>query len=266
MNNTLKSRGYAIIVSLLISGIPLVGNASYFDQGLVHYSQGEYQLALEQFNLAVKVGEAGADYMLMKMHAEGHGSQETASSVHWALKAAESGIAQAQFQLAEMYFKGQGTAKDYQQAFHWYRQAAQQGYPLAMQPLARSYEAGLGVTKNATEAQRWYSIAASELDVFAQKGDAGSQNRLATLYEHGKGVKTNPQAALVWYQKAALQGLTEAQYNLGRMLAFGDVEHNLAQAAYWLQRAAKMGHTEAGLALAQLKNTSSSEVAWFDQL
>lgn len=265
MNNALKLRGYTLIASMLMSGLPLVGNASYFDQGLVYYSEGEYQQALEQFNQAVKAGETGADYMLMKMHAEGHGSQESKGSFHWALKAAQSGIAQAQYQLAEMYSKGHGTEVDYQQAFHWYQQAAVQGYPLAMQPLAHSYEAGLGVAKNSTEAQRWYSIAASELDVFAQKGDAGSQNRLAALYEQGKGVKTNPEAALVWYQKAALQGLADAQYNLGRLLAYGDVDRNFAQAAYWLQSAAKQGHKEAGLALAQLKKTNSSEVALFDQ-
>lgn len=265
MNNVLNLRGFTLMTSLLMSGLPLVGNASYFDQGLVHYSQGEYQLALKQFNQAVKAGEAGADYMLMKMHAEGHSTQDATDPFSWALQAAQSGISQAQFQLAEMFTKGQGTDIDHQQAFYWYRQAAIQGYPLAMQPLARSYEAGLGVAKSAKEAQRWYSIAASELDVFAQKGDAGSQNRLATLYEQGKGVKTNPQAALVWYQKAALQGLADAQYNLGRLLAYGDVERNLAQAAYWLQSAAKQGHNEADLTLAKLKKANSSEVAFFDR-
>jgi hypothetical protein len=101
--------------------------------------------------------------------------------------------------------------------------------------------------------------------VFAQKGDPGSQNRLATLYEHGKGVKSNPQAAFAWYQKAAFQGLAEAQYNLGRLLAYGDVERNLALAKYWLQRAAQLGHKDARLALAQLKNVSPSEVALMDQ-
>jgi TPR repeat protein len=203
--------------------------------------------------------------MLMKMHSEGHGTQGAAGSFHWALKAAESGIAQAQYQLAEMYSQGEGTAVDHQQAFHWYRQAAHQGHPLAMQQLARSYDAGMGVAKNADQARRWYSIAASELDVFAQKGDPGSQNRLASLYETGKGVKTNPQAALAWYRRAALQGLADAQYNLGRLLAFGDVERNLAQAAYWLQQAANSDHKEARTALAHLKKVSSAEVAWIAQ-
>jgi|GEM_PF-2517241 len=266
MSNILNFRGYTLIASILMSGLPLVSNASYFDQGLVHYSQGEYQLALEQFNQAVKAGETGADYMLMKMHTEGLAGQDSTDSYQWALKAAQSGIAQAQYQLAEMFSKGQGATIDHQQAFHWYQQAAGQGHHLAMQQLAYSYENGLGVTKNPTEAQRWYAIAASELDVFAQKGDAGSQNRLAGFYEQGKGVNPNPQKALVWYQKAAFQGLVDAQFNLGRLLAYGDVERNVAQAAYWLQRAAKSGHKEAQVVLAQLRNAKGSEVALFDQL
>lgn len=265
MNNALNLRGCTLVVGLLMSALPLLGNASYFDQGLVHYSQGKYQLAIEQFNQAVKAGEAGADYMLMKMHSEGHGAQGVDGSFQWALKAAESGIAQAQYTLAQMYSKGEGTPIDPQQAFHWYRQAALQGHPLAMQYVAYGYETGVGVAKNAEEAQRWYVIAASELDVFAQKGDPGSQNRLAALYEQGKGVKTNPQAALAWYKKAAFQGLADAQYNLGRLLAYGDVERNIAQAVYWLQSAAKLGHTDARSMLAKLKNVSPSEVALFDQ-
>ncbi|MGD8941278.1 MAG: tetratricopeptide repeat protein [Gammaproteobacteria bacterium] len=265
MNIAFNFRGFTLIVGFLMSAIPLVTSASYFDQGLVYYSQGEYQLALEQFNQAVKAGEAGADYMLMKLHAEGHGAQGVDGSFHWARKAAESGFAQAQYRLAQMYSQGEGTPIDHQLAFHWYQQAALQGYPLAIQYVAQGYETGVGVAKNADEARRWYSIAASELDVFAQKGDPGSQNRLAALYEQGKGVKVNPQAALAWYKKAAFQGLADAQYNLGRLLAFGDVERNLALAEYWLQHAAQRGHEDARLALAQLKNLSPSEVALFDQ-
>jgi TPR repeat protein len=122
------------------------------------------------------------------------------------------------------------------------------------------------VAKNQAAADRWYSIAASELDVFAQKGDAGSQNRLAGLYEHGKGVKVNMASAVNWYRKAALQGMAEAQFNLGRLLAYGDIERNLDEAVYWLQRAVKSGHEEASLLLAKVTEAAQSEeVAFFDR-
>ena len=281
MTNTLHLRGYLLGAGLLVSASALADNGamtdSYFDQGLVYYSQGQYQQALAQFHQAVNAGETGADYMLMKMHAEGlvtqggaqNGTRDVAkdasAAFKWAQKAAESGIAQAQFRLAEMYANGTGTTTDHQKAVHWYRAAARQYHPLAIQQLAHHYETGLGVAKNQVEADRWYGVAASELDVFAQKGDAGSQNRLANLYEQGKGVKTNPPAAANWYRKAALQGLADAQFNLGRLLAYGDIERNLNEAIYWLQMAAKSGHQDARVMLATVTEAAQSEVAFIDQ-
>jgi len=239
----------------LASGSATAGD--FYDQGLVYYSQGQYQLALEQFNQAVSAGETGADYMLMKMHAEGLGvSRNDKQAFQWALKSAESGIMQAQYQLAEKYVRGEGTKVDYQQAFRWCKAAADQGHPLAIQQLGHLYEAGLGVARNEAAAQHFYSIAASELDVYAQQGDPASQNRLALMYEQGKGVKTNLKLAVEWYQKAAMQGFADAQYNMGRLLANGQVEQNLAEARYWLEHAAAQGHNDARSALAKLKRKS----------
>lgn len=256
MDKLLKLIGFMLIASVLICA-PALANDGYFDQALVHYSQGKYQLALQEFQQAAKGGEAGAAYMLMKMHSEGYGEQPVAAAFIWAQKAAENGIAQAQYRLAQMYSQGKGTAVDHQQAYHWYQQAALQYHPLAMQQLARYYETGLGVKKNPAEAAHWYAIAASELDVFAQKGDAASQNRLAGLYEQGKGVKINLAAAMKWYRKAALQGLADAQFNLGRLLAYGEIENNPAEAVFWLQRAAQSGHDAASAMLARLAETTS---------
>ena len=171
---------------------------------------------------------------------------------------------QAQFQVAEDYAKGDGIDTDYQQAFHWYKAAADQGHPLAIQQLGRLYEAGLGVAKNAKTAQYYYSIAASELDVYAQQGDPVQQNRLALMYEQGKGVKTNVKMALAWYQRAAMQGYADAQYNMGRLLASGEVEQNMAEALYWLEHAAAQGHNDARLALAKLKRANKSDIALVD--
>ena len=48
--------------SLIFSGVCSSAVASgFYDQGLVYYSEGQYQLALEQFNQADSAGEAGAD-------------------------------------------------------------------------------------------------------------------------------------------------------------------------------------------------------------
>jgi len=264
MNKALNLRGYSLVAGVLMCGSVWAANSSHFDQGLVHYSQGEFPQALQQFRQAVEAGEAGADYMLMKMNSEGHGGQDAGDSLRWAQQAANNGIAQAQYRLAQMYANGEGTAVDQPQAFRWYREAALQYHPLAIQQLARCYESGLGVAKDAKQAAHWYGIAAAELDVFAQKGDAGSQNRLAGLYEQGKGVKTNLDIAMTWYRKAAVQGLADAQFNLGRMLAYGEFETNRAEAVYWLQHAVNSGHQEAATMLVRLGKSGKSEVAFVD--
>ena len=62
------------------------------------------------------------------MYVEGQGvRQDDAQAVQWYRKAAEQGIAKAQFNLGFMYNNGQGVRQDYMQAVHWYRKAAEQG-------------------------------------------------------------------------------------------------------------------------------------------
>ncbi len=54
-------------------------------------------------------------------------AQDYASAVKWYKRAAEQGHASAQFNLGEMYFKGQGDTKDYTRAYMWWEIAASQG-------------------------------------------------------------------------------------------------------------------------------------------
>jgi TPR repeat protein len=54
--------------------------------------------------------------------------QDYAQAVQWYRKAAEQGLAQAQYNLGFMYDKGRGVRQDDAQAVAWYRKAAEQGY------------------------------------------------------------------------------------------------------------------------------------------
>jgi TPR repeat protein len=51
----------------------------------------------------------------------------------------------------------------------------------------------------------------------AEQGDADAQYRLGVLYANGYGVPKDYVQARQWYEKAAAQGNTIAQYNLGRL-------------------------------------------------
>ena len=114
------------------------------------------------------------------------------------------------------------------------------------------------------KAGRLYLYAASELDVFAQKGDMPSQNNLALMYEQGLGVNKNMQTAQNWYRKAALAGYAESQYHMGRILSGVEgVESDEAQALYWLEAAAAQGFQKAKSLLARLRQ-SDNGIAFAD--
>ncbi len=73
---------------------------------------------------------------------------------------AEQGVADAQFNLGDMYFYGQGVPQDYAEAVKWYRLAAEQGQADAQIALGFMYYFGHGVPQDYVQAHMWYSLAA----------------------------------------------------------------------------------------------------------
>jgi TPR repeat protein len=62
------------------------------------------------------------------MYANGQGvTQDYAKAVGWCKKAADQGVASAQYQLGVMYAQGQVVPRDYVQAHIWTNLAAAQG-------------------------------------------------------------------------------------------------------------------------------------------
>ena len=87
-----------------------------------------------------------------------------ASSFEATKKKALSGNAKAQYNLAYMYLKGQGVAKDYKDALKWFKKSALQGHTQAQYNLAVMYDNGEGVAKNYKGALKWYKKAAMQGD------------------------------------------------------------------------------------------------------
>ncbi|MBQ7249238.1 MAG: sel1 repeat family protein, partial [Deltaproteobacteria bacterium] len=63
--------------------------------------------------------------------------KDESQAVEWYRKAAEQGMAVAQYNLGLMYDHGRGVPKDEGQAMEWYRKAAEQGHAEAQQALLR---------------------------------------------------------------------------------------------------------------------------------
>ncbi len=95
--------------------------------------------------------------------------QNDAEAITWTRKAAEQGLAVAQFSLGALYDYGQGVRQDYAEALKWYRQAAEQGNPAAQSNLGIMYVNGKGVRQNLVVAYMWLSLSAAAGDEFAAK-------------------------------------------------------------------------------------------------
>ena len=73
------------------------------------------------------------------------------------------------------------------------------------------------------------------------------------MYHAGKGEKQNYEEAAKWYRKAAEQGYSKAQCQLGSKYASGKgVEKDFEEAAKWFRLAAERGSAEAQLYLGAL--------------
>ncbi|MCR4299384.1 MAG: trypsin-like peptidase domain-containing protein [Gallionella sp.] len=181
-------------------------------------------------------------------------------------KQADSGDADAQFNLGVMYRKGEGVPKDANKAVEWWQKAAAQGYAKAQYSLGWMYYNGVGVPKDTTKAVEWYQKAATQGNASAQinlgeiylgkdnakavdwfqkaatQGDADAQYMLGTMYSSGLGVSKDAAKAIEWYLKAATQGNANAQYSLGLIYDNGEgVPKDAAKAVEWYQKAAAQG-------------------------
>ena len=76
----------------------------------------------------------------------------------------------------------------------------------------------------------------------AEQGNSSAQLQLGYMYHFGKGVEKDLAKAVEWYQKSAEQGDSEGQWRLGGMYENGDgVEKDLVKAVEWYQKSAEQG-------------------------
>ena len=74
------------------------------------------------------------------MYDNGQGvKQDYFKAVEWYQKAAEQGLAHAQYNLGVMYEEGRGVKQDYIKAVEWWQKAAEQGHSYAQNNLGNMY-------------------------------------------------------------------------------------------------------------------------------
>ena len=166
-------------------------------------------------------------------------------------RAAESGIAQAQIDLGQLYGTGQGVPFDDVESMKWYamavpdlRRRATAGESYAQFALGTLYLTGVGVTADKEEALSWLRKAADQGNKIAKRMVA--QRFMAG---DGAGLRTREQLhadALALAREAAEGGDAESQYYLASLYESGAAGVKNPEAALdWYRKSASQGDAQA---------------------
>ncbi len=165
--------------------------------------------------------------------------------VEWITKAAEQGLADAQFYLGEMGIKPR----------RWYKRAAEQGHVEAIFEVGMTeYKRGnlrVGVKMLARAAAERHAEAMFQLGNIsdgdqvrewfrqaAEHGHAEAQFIMGSKYSSGNGGKQDSLEMFRWYHLSAKQGWRPAQIELGQMYMYGmGVTEDPAEAYQWFSLA-----------------------------
>ena len=131
-----------------------------YEDGVNAAFKGNFDLAFHEFSVAAEEGLDLAQYNLAILYFMGQGvEKDVAMAFKWTKAAAEQGHTAAQYNLGSLYFSGDGTDEDVDQAVRWYSEAAAGGHPEAAYLLAKMYQEGEGVKQDLVLAHAWASSA-----------------------------------------------------------------------------------------------------------
>jgi len=125
---------------------------------------------------------------------------------------AETGNLKAQYDVGNMYLKGQGTAVNAKEAFKWFKKAAEKGYSRAQYKLGYLYHRGEGTKQNHSKGFKWVNKS-------AQQSYKPAMYYVGKLYAVGEGVNKNINKALEWYKKSYAAGYNPAKREIERLEA-----------------------------------------------
>jgi TPR repeat protein len=125
--------------------------------------------------------------------------------------AADADSAEAKFNLAMCYARGEGVDQDIVEAARLFRDAAEAGLALAQCQLGVYYSAGNGVAKDDAEAVRWFERAAAQ-------GLPQAEHNLGFCLAESVGVAVNLPRAVELLASAAAQGHPGSEQLRGKVV------------------------------------------------
>lgn len=161
--------------------------------------------AKELMKAAADAGNRLAQFNYAQLLLEEETDEAEAQATEYFRKAAENGLADAQYALAKIYESGVGDVPaDPQKALEWMARAAQQGFDTAQVELGTWFVEGTYGPRRLEAGFGWIRTA-------AERGNVAARNRLAKLYVYGLGVEGDSVEAAAWYMLAREAGLTDLE-------------------------------------------------------
>lgn len=209
-------------------------------------SDDDWIRAFEWFARAAELGEPSAFFNAGKCLMDGIGVEvDKVRALAWFEKACDSGYRSVQPFLADCYLDGIGCKADADKAIDLYKRNL-------MPPNDRPKEAFCGVECHKLNDGRLYyqySPARRWIQLMAESGDAECQYSMGlelAVFSTGWREKKESQEAFSWFLKAAEQGYTEAENQVGECYRDGHgVEPDMSEAVRWFEKAAGQNNPRA---------------------
>lgn len=235
-----------IILSMAISA----AMAAALEEGQGYYANKDYGQAWRVLKPLAESGNAEAQLLVADMYRQGLGVTPTdPEAIRWYRKAAENGVPEAQHAVAGAYFEGKTLPHSLEQAIAWWRRAAGAGLAAAQYNLGLAYARGLGAGRDDRSARQWFEKAASQ-------GHTEAQFALGVMYAYGQGVERDAAKAGQWFEQAAEHGMPEAQYNVAA-LAKAEQERSPQEARESRRKPPERRPTAAHETLANIRTQSA---------
>lgn len=206
----------------------------YISKGYDAYGSARYNEAFKYFEEAASTNNASAQYFLALLHIEQ--TKDMKSAFKWALAAAGNNSQEAMPFVGEMYFRGDGTQKDYKKAYEYFLKSKE--LAVSEYYLGVMHTNGFYVKKDPIDGMKWFAQS-------ADKNNASGQSSLAYGYMQGVGVKQSYDEAIKYFRLAAKNNDAYAQLNLGAMYIDGiGIKKDTSKGLMWAYLSTKQGDPE----------------------
>ncbi|KAI8888312.1 HCP-like protein [Backusella circina FSU 941] len=271
-----------------------LGNIYFHGQFHIEEDTKRGQLLLE---FAAKNGCTDAQIKMARIYIEGREEQRDKQKyIEYCTMAADSGNAEAQYNLAIALINRRGVNHDYIKIYNLIKQAKEKGldsakmlfqipmeYDFNIKDYYKLVEMFIDVTEEGIDDLNYhigsiyefgvtyfgsrqtvlkdYAEAGEWYSIASNNGDAKADYRLGMMYQHGKGVKANLKAGINYYNKASKKGNGDANYKLACFYFNGyGVTQDLLKAFHFYTMASTMGHKEATKVLNAFENYNKNGI------